>query len=136
MKKMQGWDFVYLPSLLHVYHPYLVCMLFGVPSLHLFYISIFFIYKARQIGFTIYRPAAMNIKSGGEACQARAIQITNHRKSREYGIGMTNQKTGSKFKQLVRMRIWYWTTNLKIPVSNIKGKYIHALRFARGAVAR
>ena len=31
--------------------------------------------------------------SCGEACQARAIQIIRHRKSREYGIGMTNQKT-------------------------------------------
>ena len=29
----------------------------------------------------------------GEECQARAIQIIRHRKSREYGIDMTNQKT-------------------------------------------
>ena len=30
---MQGWGFVTLPSLLY---PYLVCILFGIPSLHLF----------------------------------------------------------------------------------------------------
>ena len=34
MEKMQGWGFLYLPSLLD--HPYLVCIHFGVPSLHLF----------------------------------------------------------------------------------------------------
>ena len=32
--KMQGWDFVYLPSLL--YHTQLVCILFGMPPLHCF----------------------------------------------------------------------------------------------------
>ena len=31
--KMQGWCFVYLPSLSH--HPYLVCILFGMSSLRL-----------------------------------------------------------------------------------------------------
>ena len=33
MEKMQGWGFVYLSSLLP--HPYLVCIPFGMPSLHL-----------------------------------------------------------------------------------------------------
>ena len=40
VKTMQGWGFVYLPSLL--YHPYLVFMLFGMPSLHLFTFVMFF----------------------------------------------------------------------------------------------
>ena len=34
VKAMQGCGFVNLPSLL--YHPYLVCTLFGMPSLHPF----------------------------------------------------------------------------------------------------
>ena len=34
VEKIQGWGFVYLPSLLP--HPYLVYILFGMPSLHLF----------------------------------------------------------------------------------------------------
>ena len=34
VKTMQGWGFVNLPSLL--YHPYLVCIVFGIPSLHPF----------------------------------------------------------------------------------------------------
>ena len=34
VKTMQGCGFVNLPSLL--YHPYLVCTLFGMPSLHPF----------------------------------------------------------------------------------------------------
>ena len=34
VKTMHGLGFVNLPSLL--YHPYLVCILFGMPSLHLF----------------------------------------------------------------------------------------------------
>ena len=33
VEKMLGLGFVYLPSLLH--HPYLVCTLFVMPSLHL-----------------------------------------------------------------------------------------------------
>ena len=37
---MQGWGFVNLPSLL--YHPYLVCILFGMPFLHPFIFLIFF----------------------------------------------------------------------------------------------
>ena len=39
VERMEGWGFVYLPLLL--YHPYLVCILFGVPSLHIFTIFIF-----------------------------------------------------------------------------------------------
>ena len=34
VKTMQGWGFANLPSLL--YHPYLLCILFGMPSLHPF----------------------------------------------------------------------------------------------------
>ena len=41
VKKMQGWGFVHLPSL--SYHTYLVCILFGMQSLHLFYIFNVFI---------------------------------------------------------------------------------------------
>ena len=37
---MQGWGFVNLPSPL--YHPYLVCILFGMPSLHPFTFLMFF----------------------------------------------------------------------------------------------
>ena len=68
--------------------------------------------------------------SCGEACQARAIQIIRHRKSREYGIGMTKARRRCfccldlprhiiwvKVQAIVRMRIRYWTTNLKIPVA-------------------
>ena len=67
--------------------------------------------------------------SCGEACQARTIQIIRHRKSREYGIGMTKARRRCfccldlprhiiwvKVQAIVRMRIRYWTTNLKIPV--------------------
>ena len=37
---MQGWGFVKLPLLL--YHPYLVCMIYGMPSLHPFTFLMFF----------------------------------------------------------------------------------------------
>ena len=37
---MQGWGFANLPS--QLYHPYLVCILFGIPSLHPFTFLMFF----------------------------------------------------------------------------------------------
>ena len=59
-KMMQGWGFVYLPSLL--YHPYLVCILFGMPSLHLLmffksctiYISITIVQNYRENIMCLY----------------------------------------------------------------------------------
>jgi len=36
--KMQGWGFVYVFTFTF-YHPYLVCVLFGVPYPYVFYIS-------------------------------------------------------------------------------------------------
>ena len=39
VKKMQGGGFVYLPS--HFYHTYLVCILFGVSSLHFLHFQCF-----------------------------------------------------------------------------------------------
>ena len=33
VRKLQGWGFVYSPSLLYLYHPYSIYILFGMPSL-------------------------------------------------------------------------------------------------------
>ena len=91
--------------------------------------------------------------SCGEACQARTIQIIRHRKSREYGIGMTKARRRCfccldlprhiiwvKVQAIVRMRIRYWTTNLKIPVCSkrvrqieIRIPYLHSTFGGNGA---
>ena len=44
--------------------------------------------------------------SCGEACQARAIQIIRHRKSREHGIGMTNRGRYFCYLDLPGQIIW------------------------------
>ena len=44
--------------------------------------------------------------SCGEACQVRAIQIIHHRKSKEYRVGMTDQKTVLLFLDLPQHIIW------------------------------
>ena len=35
VKKMLGWDFAYMLTFALMHHPFLVCILFGMPSLHL-----------------------------------------------------------------------------------------------------
>ena len=42
VKKMQGWSFIYLSSLL--YHPYLVCILFGMHLSTFLNVVIFLLY--------------------------------------------------------------------------------------------
>ena len=54
---MQGCGFVNLPSLL--YHPYLVCTLFGMPSLHPFTFLIFLILVQFSTGHLSPLPIAM-----------------------------------------------------------------------------
>ena len=43
VKKMQGQGFANTLTFAFMHHPYLVCILFGMPSLHLFTFSMFFI---------------------------------------------------------------------------------------------
>ena len=56
VKKMQGWGFVYLPSLL--YHPYLVCIIFGIPSLHLFTFLFSCIYNVELLSCSAMQPVS------------------------------------------------------------------------------
>ena len=44
VKKMQGWGSANTLTFAFVHHPYLVCILFGLPSLHLSTFLMFFIY--------------------------------------------------------------------------------------------
>ena len=44
VKKMQGQGFAYMLTFAFMHHPYLVCILFGMPSLHLFTFLMFFIF--------------------------------------------------------------------------------------------
>ena len=43
VKKMQGWGFANMLTFAFMHHPYLVCILFGMPSLHHFTFLIFWI---------------------------------------------------------------------------------------------
>ena len=46
VKKMQGWNFANMLTYAFLHHPYLVCKLFGMPSLHLFTFFIVFLFPS------------------------------------------------------------------------------------------
>ena len=78
VKKMQGWGFIYLPSLL--YHPYLVCIrTFWCAILTSFYISnvfIFFISISRPGWFVVASTWLLKLLQHIVSAQLRIVTLS------------------------------------------------------------